>query len=100
MAIVMIYRTTIAAEDVPAVNYGINQPWNEKPSGSLTAKVVFKEAGNVIDWALENNLKIEVEYQYSHVHHVYEVAVYARVHDEYQRMVLELSKPDPIRQNV
>ncbi len=97
MALFIIHRTTIAAEDVP-LKENIH-PWNASPTFDQTARQLFAEAPNVLMWAKDQDLKLEVEYQYSHMHHHYDVVVYARVTDNYHRMVLELSKPDPVKVN-
>lgn len=90
----IVYRTRIAAEDVPLPQN--SYPWNTNPNIRQTIELLYKEAGNVFDWALSNGLKLELDFMYEHIVHNYQVVVFAKNVDPQTRMMLELSKPDPI----
>jgi hypothetical protein len=100
MALLILYRTYIAPEDVPLPDGGNPKPpWSTNPGYSYVREILYKEAPNVIEWALENKLKIEIAFQYDYKSNNYEVAVYSKIYDNYQRMVLELSKPEAVPSN-
>jgi hypothetical protein len=93
----IVYRTRIAAEDSPLPRDCY--PWEKNAHFRSTAELIYKEAGNVIDWALGHGLKLELDFIYDYMYHNYNIVVFAKNVDPQTKMMLELSKPDPIPSN-
>lgn len=97
--LLIIHRLLINPDDVV-----LPTAWNKlktsqiKPSDEQIVKQVYKEAGNVIEWAHSHGLKLEIEQQYNYRLDQHDIIVYARVNDPEHRLILELSKPDPIKE--
>lgn len=96
----ILHRTNIPAEYVK-----LSSSWVEyqrqgkypKPSDEQIVKLLYKEADNIIKWATNHDLKLEIKQQYDYKLDTHDIVLYTRVTDPHKRLLLELSKPDPIK---
>lgn len=93
----IVHRTSVDADDsqLPREPHE-DFPWKKSVHRNAAAEIVYKEAGNVIEWALGHGLTLELDFMYDYLHHKCNIVVFARNVDPQTKMMLELSKPDPV----
>ena len=87
----IVHRTSVDADDSKLPREPRDGFFNQ-----AAAEIVYKEAGNVIEWALGHGLTLELDFMYDYLHHKCNIVVFVKNVDPQTKMMLELSKPDPV----